>query len=218
MGGENLEGAASHRPRCSILLVSGSLRSASINSAVLRTVQDVAPSDVDARAYSGTSGLPHFNPDDDRDPPSGAVADLRAAIGAADAVLFCTPEYAGTLPGSFKNLLDWTVGGTEMTAKPVAWINAASPASPAGGEDAHAALRKVLGYVNATIVEAACLRLPIPRQAIGSDGIVDDEDLRRKMADCVKLLTSASQTEEPLLALPAERPACGASVVREETA
>ncbi|WP_306796085.1 NAD(P)H-dependent oxidoreductase [Nocardia sp. XZ_19_369] len=25
-------------------------------------------------------------------------------------VLFCTPEYAGTLPGSLKNLLDWTVG------------------------------------------------------------------------------------------------------------
>ena len=36
---------------------------------------------------------------------------MRAAIAAADAVVFCTPEYAGTLPGSFKNLLDWTVGG-----------------------------------------------------------------------------------------------------------
>lgn len=42
---------------------------------------------------------------------------------AADAVLFCTPEYAGALPGSFKNLLDWTVGGGETYGKPAAWIN-----------------------------------------------------------------------------------------------
>jgi NAD(P)H-dependent FMN reductase len=41
-------------------------------------------------------------------------------------VLFCTPEYAGALPGSFENLLDWTVGGGEMYRKPVAWINAST--------------------------------------------------------------------------------------------
>jgi NAD(P)H-dependent FMN reductase len=42
------------------------------------------------------------------------VADLRRQIEAADAVVFCTSEYAGALPGSFKNLLDWTVGGGEV--------------------------------------------------------------------------------------------------------
>jgi NAD(P)H-dependent FMN reductase len=42
----------------------------------------------------------------DTDP---AVVELRAAIAASDAVLFSTPEYAGALPGSFKDLLDWTV-------------------------------------------------------------------------------------------------------------
>jgi hypothetical protein len=50
------------------------------------------------------------------------VARLREEITAADAVLFCTPEYAGTLPGSFKNLLDWTVGGGQLDNKPTAWI------------------------------------------------------------------------------------------------
>ena len=72
--------------------------------------------------------LPHFNPDDDHDPLPHAVADLRARIGAADAVLICTPEYAGALPGTFKNLLDWSVGGPEMYGKPVAWVNASGAA------------------------------------------------------------------------------------------
>jgi NAD(P)H-dependent FMN reductase len=73
------------------------------------------------------------------------VAELRHEIGAADAVLICTPEYAGALPGSFKNLLDWTVGGGEADRKPVGWINASGVAAPTGGGDAHASLRKVLG-------------------------------------------------------------------------
>lgn len=77
--------------------------------------------------YDGLAALPHFNPDDDADPLPVPVAALRAAIAEATAILICTPEYAGTLPGSFKNLLDWTVGGTEICDKPVAFVNAAAP-------------------------------------------------------------------------------------------
>lgn len=95
-----------------ILLLSGSLRKGSTNEAVLRTVQAVAPSvGVDTAMYEDLVRLPHFNPDADTDPLPAPVAALRAALDRADAVLICTPEYAGTLPGSFKNLLDWTVGG-----------------------------------------------------------------------------------------------------------
>lgn len=52
-------------------------------------------------------GLPHFDPDDDREgaPPPPPVAELRAEVATADALLLTTPEYAGALPGSFKNLL-----------------------------------------------------------------------------------------------------------------
>jgi chromate reductase, NAD(P)H dehydrogenase (quinone) len=72
------------------------------------------------------SVLPAFNPDDDRDPLPASVAELRAEIAAADAVIFCTPEYAGNPPGSRTNLLDWIVGGTEISAKPIVWINVAA--------------------------------------------------------------------------------------------
>ncbi len=60
------------------------------------------------------------------------MAALRARLAAADAVLFCTPEYAGALPGSFKNLLEWTVGGEEIYRLPAAWVNAAQPGSGPG--------------------------------------------------------------------------------------
>jgi chromate reductase len=97
-----------------ILLVSGSLRHGSTNTSVLRTAAAVAPDGVTTVLYEGLDRLSHFNPDDDYEPLDPGVVDLRAAVASADAILFCTPEYAGALPGSFKNLLEWTVGGGEI--------------------------------------------------------------------------------------------------------
>jgi chromate reductase, NAD(P)H dehydrogenase (quinone) len=51
------------------------------------------------------------------------VVELRRRIALADGVLVSNPEYMGTVPGSVKNLLEWTVGGPEMDGKPVFWIN-----------------------------------------------------------------------------------------------
>jgi NAD(P)H-dependent FMN reductase len=129
-----------------VLLISGSLREGSTNGAVLRTAAELAGDGVTTTLYGGMAKLPHFNPDDDREgePVHVAVADLRAQIAAADAVLLCTPEYAGALPGSLKNLLEWTVGDGGTYRKPIAWINASGPAAPTGGADAHDSLRKVL--------------------------------------------------------------------------
>ena len=64
--------------------------------------------------------LPHFNPDADGEPLPAAVANLRAQVAAADAVLFCTPEYAGALPGTFKNLLE-KAGDQERPLVQEAW-------------------------------------------------------------------------------------------------
>jgi chromate reductase, NAD(P)H dehydrogenase (quinone) len=166
-----------HRPN-RILLVSGSMRSGSSNTAVLRTLATLAPEGVGTELYERLATLPHFNPDDDYGPLDPAVVELRAAIAAADAVLFSTPEYAGALPGSFKNLLDWTVGGGEIYGKPVAWINASGLNAPTGGTDAHASLRKVLGYTGAEIVEQACVRVPIARKDVDEDGLIGDEEIR----------------------------------------
>ena len=169
-----------------VLLVSGSTRHASTNSAFCRTAVAVAPAGVKAEHYPDIAVLPHFNPDDDDDPLPAAVAELRAAIAGADAVLFCTPEYAGTLPGSFKNVLDWTVGGTDLTDKPVAWVKVAADAHR--GDGAHAALATVLGYVQARIVDDACRHLPVARDAVGPDGQIADPATRAAIADVLRAL------------------------------
>ncbi|RPF34625.1 NADPH-dependent FMN reductase [Streptomyces sp. TLI_185] len=171
-----------------ILLLSGSLRVGSTNEAVLRTAQAVAPSvPAEAVLYGGLAGLPHFNPDHDVDPLPEAVAGLRAAIEGAAGVLVCTPEYAGTLPGAFKNLLDWTVGGTEICDKPVAWVNAAAPGR---GQGAEATLRTVLGYTGADIVEPACVRIAVGRETVGADGVVADPEVRRQLTEVLRLLAA----------------------------
>jgi NAD(P)H-dependent FMN reductase len=76
----------------SVLLVSGSLRRNSTNTAVLRTAELVAPTGVITARYDSLDGLPHFNPDDDAEPLHPAVADLRRQIHDADALLLSTPE------------------------------------------------------------------------------------------------------------------------------
>ena len=86
----------------------GSLRRGSTNAAALDAVARIEVPDATFDRYEGLSRLPHFDPDADVDPLHPAVAELRRRIAESDAVLFSTPEYAGTLPGSFKNLLDWT--------------------------------------------------------------------------------------------------------------
>ncbi|MFF1922884.1 NADPH-dependent FMN reductase [Streptomyces sp. NPDC058221] len=172
-----------------ILLLSGSLRSGSSNETALRTAQAVAPPGVRTVLHESPAALPHFNPDDDVEPLPEPVARLRAAIEAADGLLICTPEYAGTLPGAFKNLLDWTVGGTEICDKPVAWVNAAAPGR---GQGAEATLRTVLGYTGATIVEAACVRVQVDREAVGADGVITEPGVREQLGKVLTVLAEAS--------------------------
>jgi NAD(P)H-dependent FMN reductase len=178
-----------------LLLISGSLRAGSSNSATLRTAAALTPAGVEAEIYDGMGRLPHFNPDDD--PADGIgldaeVATLRAALGEADALLLCTPEYAGALPGSFKNLLDWTVGGGQMDAMPTAWINVSGAAAPSGGADAHESLRKILGFTGAQIVEDACLRLPLARGDVGEDGLIAPEEARAAIVGALTALAAVA--------------------------
>jgi chromate reductase, NAD(P)H dehydrogenase (quinone) len=178
-----------------LLLISGSLRGGSTNSATLRTAAALAPAGVEAEIYDGMGRLPHFNPDDD--PADGIgldpeVATLRAALAGADALLLSTPEYAGALPGSFKNLLDWTVGGGQTDGMPVAWINVSGAAAPSGGADAHDSLRKVLDYTGAQIVEDACLRLPLAREDVGADGLIVPAAAREQIVSAVEALAASS--------------------------
>jgi chromate reductase len=176
-----------------LLLISGSLRDGSTNTALLRTAQAI---DRDTELYEGMRALPHFSPDDDHDDLPAAVRELRAATGRAEAILVCTPEYAGALPGSFKNLLEWLVGGGEAYRKPIAWINVAGPAAPSGAADAHDSLRKVVGYLSMEIVEDACVRIGVARDAVGADGVIADPAIREPLTAALAALREGAARVE----------------------
>ena len=176
---------------CRVLLISGSLRRRSTNTAVLRTAQVVAPERVAPTLYESLADLPHFNPDDDAFPLHPAVAALRTQVRVADAVLFSTPEYAGALPGSFKNLLDWTIGDDDAGSiyeKSVAWINT----SPRGAAEAHASLRTVLGFAHAHIVDAACSHVPVTAAMVDDDGLIADAPTRARIAETLTRLAASA--------------------------
>ena len=138
-----------------ILGISGSLRAASLNSLLLRAAARVAPAGVSIEIYAGIGALPLFNADLDAT-ALPAVAALRAALNAADALLIASPEYAHGVSGVIKNALDWMVANETFVGKPVALLNASPRATLA-----HAALRETLATMSALIVEQGCLAVPL---------------------------------------------------------
>lgn len=173
----------------SILMISGSVRLGSVNSAVIATAAELLPIDVTPIIYSGLADLPHFNPDLDQEPLLDIVAELRRMIGESSALFFSTPEYAGAMPGALKNLLEWTVGGTEITNKPTGWVNPST--MPTHAAATYASLRTVLGYTDADVIDHACADVPVPRSVIGEDGIVRDEAVRSAISRSMTALVSA---------------------------
>jgi chromate reductase len=91
-----------------ILAVSGSLREGSFNTSLLRAALEAEPEGVELELWEGLAELPLYDEDldDSYDVPE-SVRRLREDWAAADAILFATPEYNGSVPGGLKNAIDW---------------------------------------------------------------------------------------------------------------
>jgi chromate reductase, NAD(P)H dehydrogenase (quinone) len=168
-------------------MVSGSLRDGSTNTAMLRTVGKIAPAGAETVLYDALTALPYFDPDLDQDLLPGPVTRLREQVHNANALLFCTPEYAGALPGAFKNLLEWLIGDADprsLSGKPVGYINIS--AGPTGARDAHASLSKVLEFAGADLRIAA--EIPVHRHMIGAEGLIADATVRGQARDVLQAL------------------------------
>ena len=90
-----------------IIGLSGSLRRASLNTALLRAAAGLMPSGAELTVET-LHGIPLY--DGDLEAAEGippAVAALKDRIAAADALLMVTPEYNNSIPGVFKNAIDW---------------------------------------------------------------------------------------------------------------
>lgn len=111
-----------------IIALSGALRRASYNTALLRAAVALAPEGVTLAVHT-LHGIPLYDGDVEAQGIPAAVTALREAIRAADGLLISTPEYNNAIPGVLKNGLDWLSrpsgeGAKLFGGKPTALVGA----------------------------------------------------------------------------------------------
>lgn len=150
-----------------VAVIVGSLRQGSFNRKVALAMGGLAPASLKLNLVP-IADLSLFNEDLEANPPAPWVA-FREKIKAADAVLFCTPEYNRSVPGVLKNALDIAsrpYGKSVWNGKPGAVVSVSVGAL--GGFGANHHLRQCLMYLNVPA-------MPGPELYIGKAGTLFDE-------------------------------------------
>lgn len=164
----------------------GSLATGSINRKLAKALSRLAPPELELEEITFRD-LPLYSWDYDDDYPPVA-RDFKAAIKAADAILFVSPEYNRSIPGALKNAIDWAsrpYGSNAFTRKPSAVIGA-SPGS-IGTAVAQQHLKGVLGFCNSPLMNSPEAYIQFTPGLITDDGEVTvettEEFLRNYMAE-----------------------------------
>jgi chromate reductase len=159
----------------------GSLRRASHNRALLRAIAAELPEGVTLEEYPRLGELPLFNSDLPDVPEP--VEDLKAAIAAADGLVFVTPEYNYSIPGVLKNAIDWASrppSTSPLRGKPVGI--ASTSIGMSGGMRAQYHLRQILLYTNTLAMAQPEVIIPHSRDRFSAEGEITDESTRKLLA------------------------------------
>jgi NAD(P)H-dependent FMN reductase len=164
--------------------ISGSLRNGSLNTMLLRAAQELAPADVkveiasirDVPLYDGDVELEHGIP--------APVQALKDRVAAAGGVLLVTPEYNNSIPGVFKNAIDWMSRPPADIARvfrdrPVALMGATP--GPGGTMLAHAAWLMVLRTLGMRTWNGPRLMISRADTVFDDQGRLKDETLRKQV-------------------------------------
>jgi chromate reductase len=172
-----------------VLGIAGSLRAASYNRAALRAAQRLAPDGV-ALEILDLAGIPPYNQDLEQDPPP-PVAELKRRVRAADAVLFCTPEYNYSVPGVLKNAIDWASrphGDSAWQGKPVAVMGASVGALGTARAQYH--LRQSFVFLNMYPVNQPEVMISNAAQRFDQSGELTDGDTGARIRQLVEALAA----------------------------
>ncbi len=158
-----------------VLGIPGSLRSDSHNLRLLRAAAALLPPEAELISFSELKVIPPFDEDDEH-APALAVTSWRGAIADADALLFATPEYNSSIPGTLKNAVDWASRPFTTAAlrnKPAAVIGAST--GMFGAVWAQTELRKSLAAAGARVIDR---ELPVgdAGNAFNPDGTLAEHD------------------------------------------
>lgn len=169
-----------------IIGLSGSLRAGSFNTALLRAASGLMPERAELLVNT-IHGIPLY--DGDVEESTGipaAVRQLGDAIANADGLLLATPEYNNSIPGPFKNAIDWLSRIEDgprpiFTGKPVAVIGA----SPGGFGTllSQNAWLSVLRTLETRPWFGGRLLVSRAAGVFGADGRMTDESTRKKLQD-----------------------------------
>jgi chromate reductase len=179
-----------------LLGVVGSLRPDSHNRRLLRAAARQLPPGVELVEFDGLKAVEPFDETDEHEHGGGMPgADaFIAAVRDADAILFVTPEYNGSIPGVLKNAIDWASRPTPATSalagKPVAVVGAST--GMFGAVWAQAELRKALGLAGARVLDEE-LAVPTVDAAFKEDGALRAGGTRRKLAEILERLIAEAR-------------------------
>ena len=166
-------------PLIKILAISGSLRAASTNSALVAALAANTPPKCRIAIHDGLGRLPIFNPDDEGERTPREAARLIDAVSRADGVIISCPEYAHGVPGGMKNALDWLVSRDAAVGKP-AMLAHASPRSLY----ARAALAEIMRTMSFALCEDASLEIALlGKKPLEVEAILTESANRQSMRD-----------------------------------
>ena len=158
----------------------GSLREGSLNKGLLHAAVELAPADMEISVYTRLGDIPPYNDDvfQKGDPPP--VADFKAFLSGADAILISTPEYNYGIPGVLKNAIDWAsrpAGKSVLNRKPAA-IMGCSPGL-GGTIRAQHALRQSFVFTETYVMVQPEIKNPSAAPLFDSSGKLTDENTRQ---------------------------------------
>ncbi|SFQ61874.1 NAD(P)H-dependent FMN reductase [Variovorax sp. OK605] len=163
----------------------GSLRTGSLNRAALNLAGASMPPSM-AMEVAEWREIPVFDADVFAEGYPAAVQALRDRIRRADGLVIATPEYNFSIPGAFKNMIDWLSRGEDQpfAHKPVA-ILSASP-GPLGGARVQYDLRRVMLFVNAMVLVKPEVFIAGAAAKFDAQGQCTDETTRKFVGDQMK--------------------------------
>lgn len=170
-----------------IIAISGSLRKDSFNTALLRAMQALAPSDMKI-TIADISGLPLYSQDAEASFPAPAQA-LKDAIEAADGVIIATPEYNRSIPGTLKNAIDWASrpwGKNSFSGKPV--ITAGVSVGKIGTAVAQSHLRQIMSYLDAKVIGQPELYLGPAQELFDAEGNLTHDSTKELLTKALTVL------------------------------
>lgn len=172
-----------------ILVLLGSLRSASVNRQLAELAVESAPDGVTLEVFDRLGELPFYNEDIDGADVAEPVQALRRAAAEAHAALVVTPEYNGSIPGVLKNAIDWLsrpFGDGALKGKPMAVIG--TSLGQFGGVWAHDETRKSFGIAGPRIVED--LKLSVPGKVLDGKHPRENAEVAGNVRDIVAKLAA----------------------------